>query len=357
MRATQRAYSTLELLDFAVQTTVSPHDADGFNEPDSPSQDRWWFYLWLGWGTLCALLVGLIDQSLAAGLFWLSIGLLIGRFGLVALVELASAIDRIQTRLFPANKFPFSDPSADTFTETTSYLAVLTDGTINILDPRRMHWEAYPGVVCMVGIMFGVLAGGVVGALFPVSYEWQMTAFDGALWGVGIGPLFISLYVAILFPMIMYKERLGPSVEAIRPVMKAAAEEAESRDAEYLVPGHVLLEILRNPTGSMKSLLAKYPFDLHEIEPFLLLEIEQDLRIENILEESPGLWTVLETAIQAAKDRKHSMVESGHLLLGLIEAWPTVTLLSLERIGLQSEKAREEILAHVQTNEDEQKAY
>ena len=41
--------------------------ACSWNDPELWRRERWWVVLWITWGTLCSVAIGLGDQSLTAG--------------------------------------------------------------------------------------------------------------------------------------------------------------------------------------------------------------------------------------------------------------------------------------------------
>jgi hypothetical protein len=148
-----------------------------------------WLIVWTVWGGIVGLLVYLLDGEGTSGLNWLSAGIFIGSCGIQLLKPLATPfhqwyearaggeryLDRIMEVMLEGHEEGISQEELrerlekyQQSREFQQYLENSLHGVTLALSP-------------LFGLFYGTLAGGVLGALCPVSAELHLTAGKGAL--------------------------------------------------------------------------------------------------------------------------------------------------------------------------------
>ncbi len=134
--------------------------------------------------------------------------------------------------------------------------------------------------------------------------------------------------------------------ERARRVILLAREEAKRLDHDYLGTEHLLLGLIREGEGVGATALRNLGVDLDQVRQ----EVEKTVgRGEGGLflgqiPFTPRAKKVLELAVTEARDLGHSYIGTEHLLLGLIREGEGVAAQVLSSLGVDLEKAREEVL-------------
>jgi len=159
-----------------------------------------WLTVWTVWGGIVGLLVYLLDGEATAGLNWLSAGIFIGSCGIQFLKPLAapfhdwyerqaggeSYLERMKEVMLEGHEDGINEQELrkrlEQFQKSREFQQYLENSL----------YGATLAVSPLFGLFYGTLAGGVLGALCPISPELHLASARGALWGVVIGPLFVS---------------------------------------------------------------------------------------------------------------------------------------------------------------------
>jgi hypothetical protein len=178
-----------------------------------------WLIVWTVWGGIVGLLVYSLDRERTIGLNWLSAGIFIGSCGIQILRPLATPLHEWYERRAGGERY------------LNQMIEVMMEAHAEGLSEEelRERLEKYQqsrefqqylenslyGVTLAVsplfGLFYGTLAGGVLGALCPISPELHLTSARGAFWGVVIGPLFVSFLAsatcAVMHPSPKFSSR------------------------------------------------------------------------------------------------------------------------------------------------------
>jgi len=208
----------------------------------------------------------------------------------------------------------------------------MVENSLTLLNPQRKPWETYLGNVVGVGVFHGLLIGPIMGAIYSLYEEFELTAWQGALLGCVGGPLFICCVYALATPIIFAQMCRWPSIERIRMVVRAAADEANRLGHNTIRHEHLLIAMLRHPAGAVAILLEDSEADLASLGDSIVSQTPTD-EGDQVYE---GSWSwILHDAIQRAKKLRHKEVDPGHLLLAFLDAWPTLTNEVLAKAGLE----------------------
>jgi hypothetical protein len=275
------------------------------------------------------------------GLTWFAAGLAIGRFGQAFWERLIVRILNMQTSWFESSE---DQIKCD---ESASGLTCLTEEILNLCDPNRKPSGIYLGTVFGVGLPHGMLIGTVFGSLLPLTSDWSVTAFRGALLGLGSGPVFVCLLYAIVLPIFFAVSCRGPSIKGIRALVWSAAEEAERMGHEPVRPIHLLLAVLRVPSGAVEELLIGHTFKYDQIHDHIAAQFLDAELSEDSFEETECFSIVVLKAIEEARGLKNEEVEAGHVLLALLAVSPTVTAETLQIVGLDPTDVRKQVINYL----------
>lgn len=134
-----------------------------------------------------------------------------------------------------------------------------------------------------------------------------------------------------------------------RKVMQLANQEAQRCNSAWIIPGHIIIALLKEGSGIAGTVLKNLGFDLgklwNEIAKTLSDNPGEDSIIMGRLPHSPEVKKIVQYAIVAAIELNHTYVGTEHVLLGTIrqqdECPPGESLLA--PFGVTSEKVREEV--------------
>jgi hypothetical protein len=151
-----------------------------------------------------------------------------------------------------------------------------------------------------------MLIGTVFGLLLPLTSDWPVTAFQGALLGLGSGPVFVCLLYAIVLPIFFAVSCRGPSIRGIRALVWTAAEEAESMGHGLVSPNHLLLAVLRVPSFAVEALLSGHTFKYDLIHDHIAAQFSAPELSEDSFEETECFSIVVLKAIEEATGLRNS---------------------------------------------------
>lgn len=155
---------------------------------------QWWLILWIGWGAIMATLVGWMDRNLLAASAWLVAGALIGRFSVPLLSPLADPI------------FDWYRALVNDGEREQRMIVLEMNGETDSVEFKRLiddcSFSALLAVPPVIGLLHGILAGGVGGALSALDSNVALPAWQTALIGIVVGPLFVSLLYAVVLSLI-----------------------------------------------------------------------------------------------------------------------------------------------------------
>lgn len=180
-----------------------------------------WLIVWTVWGGIVGLLVYLLDGEGTTGLNWFFAGFSIGSCGIQLLRPLTTPFQQWYERLGGGERY---------FDRLMRVMLEAHEEGLNEEELRR-RLERYQqskefqrylenslygmamAVSPLFGLFYGTLAGGLIGALCPFSPELQVTSSRGALLGIVLGPVFVSLIAsatcAVMHPVPKFATRNG----------------------------------------------------------------------------------------------------------------------------------------------------
>lgn len=322
-----------------------------WNDPDLWRRERWWIVVWLIWGTICAASVGFGDQSWPEGVLWLLASTLIAAFGQPLWGLFSIGVSELTpSRLWSGLR---SDDLFDMEAASESALYWLEKQQLSILDPNRKPWELYPLTVLGVGPIHGLWAGSLVGLAEFFFGDWSKSALQGALVGSLGGIAVVTLIYAIEVAMFIAWTH-GPRIESLHPLVRQACAVGDARNHAILLPGHLLLALIEAPTGAVGRLLDRADDNVAEARHSILEETEKEM-LEITERRLAGkdfdpeaelldASAVLSAAIEEASTLRHSDVEAGHVLLGLLKTVPEPTTEALRMLRVPTDDLRQRIL-------------
>ncbi len=313
----------------------------GSNGSTTRVREPWWFWTWTIWGAVCGALIGAADQSPVSGLAWAGAAALVGLIGEPCFRWICTPFFAIAKNQLTRRVTGMTQRSGT----PASQLQVISQATVDIIDPNSKPWALLPGMVVMMALLFGIFGGGVVGAILTWTPSWQGTSLGGALWGVALGPVVMCPLAATVMSMTLLSMN-GPRIDAVRTIVDEACREAERRGHEHLVPGHLLMAVFHAAAPRVIG-LASCSVELlqdacDELDAQLATR-SSPLDDESALLKSGQINDAIQTAIDEAKALKQPRVEAGHLLLGLLWTWPSGTTRALAQLGIDPVEPREDL--------------
>ncbi|HEV7128293.1 MAG TPA: Clp protease N-terminal domain-containing protein [Ktedonobacterales bacterium] len=140
----------------------------------------------------------------------------------------------------------------------------------------------------------------------------------------------------------------------VRDVMHLAHEEAQRFNHAYMGTEHLLLGMLREPRGVAAQVLASLGVELDAARD----QVEAIVgRAENFMPgefgPTPRARTVIQLAVEEARQLKHPVLRSEHLLLGLVREGQGIGADVLQRLGVSLERVREQTLRYLAARDGE----
>lgn len=119
-------------------------------------------------------------------------------------------------------------------------------------------------------------------------------------------------------------------------VMQLANQEAHRFNQEYIGTEHILLGLIKEGSGVAATVLQNLGVDLRKIR----LEIEKliqsgpDMITMGKLPQTPKSKRVIESSVEAARERNHNYVGTEHILIGLLREKEGVAFQVLDSLGI-----------------------
>jgi hypothetical protein len=283
---------------------------------------------------------------------WLLAGALIAVFGLAIWGLFTNAVFELTPKRSPSS--PSQDDLRDLDSDRASFLYLLGNEQLSILDPNRKWWELYPSVVLGVAPIHGIWAGSLIGMAAYYIGVWPRSALQGAMIGAVGGILVVMLIYGVETAVIIARTR-GPRIDGLRPIVRQACVVAGSCGHEFLLPGHLLTALVENPRGAIAKVLGDTERETAEARRYILDVTDKQAQADGSTlgidddessQETELLdgWTVLSTAIDEARRLHHAEVGAGHVLLALLTSNPEFTTHALTILGAPTDDLRKRIL-------------
>ena len=135
-------------------------------------------------------------------------------------------------------------------------------------------------------------------------------------------------------------------------VLALARKEADRFNHNYVGTEHLLLGLIKLGQGVAVSVLERLGLDLETVR----MEVEKevgtgpDTKISGSVAYTPRVKKVLALANKEAKSLNHSYVGTEHLLLGLLREGEGIAARVLQRLEIDIQSTRNEILAEIDPN-------
>jgi hypothetical protein len=176
--------------------------SEGGDIEESVSTPRWWVIVWLAWGLVVGLIVLWLDRDPIAAALWLIAGLVIGTCA-------------------PKLLLPFTTPVFDWFHKFSSdpererrMVELAVQEKLDTEEFNRLSEDQAFDVLLMVplmcGLFHGTLLGGVGGALVSLDSTLDITASQGALYGILLGVVGVSFLDAIALAVMTPADKRQP---------------------------------------------------------------------------------------------------------------------------------------------------
>src|SRR5438270_2426676 len=140
-------------------------------------------------------------------------------------------------------------------------------------------------------------------------------------------------------------DRFDKFTERARKVLQLAQEEAQRFNHNYIGTEHLLLGLVREGEGVAAKVLSNLGIELTKVRSaveFIIGRGERQVQSEIGL--TPRAKKVIELAVDAARRLGHHYIGTEHLLLGLIREGEGIAAGVLERLGVNLEKVRSEVI-------------
>ena len=133
-----------------------------------------------------------------------------------------------------------------------------------------------------------------------------------------------------------------------------ARKEADRFNHNFVGTEHLLLGLIKLGQGVAVNVLEKIGLDLEIVrtEVEKLVGTGPDQKMGGNIPYTPRVKKVLALAAQEAKSLNHTYVGTEHLLLGLLQEGDGVAARVLKNLGVEPERARQEILKELDPNID-----
>lgn len=144
--------------------------------------------------------------------------------------------------------------------------------------------------------------------------------------------------------------------ERARRIILLGQEEAGKMNSSHVGTEHLLLGLIRENEGVGAQVLIKMGVEFEKLRLNIEDEIDQaDEPAGSEPKLTPRAKRVLELAADEARRMKHSYIGSEHLLLALIREKDGVAANVLRKMGLNLEKARQEVMEYLGPEEKDTK--
>lgn len=142
----------------------------------------------------------------------------------------------------------------------------------------------------------------------------------------------------------------GRFTERAQKAILLAQESAKELRHNYVGTEHLLLGLLKEGEGVAAKVLEKLELDLDKLKTQVINAVGEGNSGDEVLGFTPRTKRVFELSFMEAKSLGHNYVGTEHILLGLIKEAEGVAAALLRSLGVDLEKAREEVVNMLNKN-------
>ncbi len=142
----------------------------------------------------------------------------------------------------------------------------------------------------------------------------------------------------------------GRFTERAQKAILLAQESAKELNHNYVGTEHLLLGLIKEGEGVAAKVLENQEIDLDKLKNQVINSVGQGDTANEVLGFTPRTKRVFELSFMEAKDLGHNYVGTEHILLGLIKESEGVAATLLKNLGVDLEKAREEVVNMLNSN-------
>ncbi len=141
------------------------------------------------------------------------------------------------------------------------------------------------------------------------------------------------------------RDRFDKFTERARKVLALSQEEAQRLQHNYIGTEHLLLGLVREGEGVAAKVLLNLGVRLDEVRQNIVTIIGRgDQAIPGSIGLTPRAKKVIELAVDEARTMNHHYIGTEHILLGLVREGEGIAAMTLESMGVQLKRVREETL-------------
>jgi ATP-dependent Clp protease ATP-binding subunit ClpC len=141
------------------------------------------------------------------------------------------------------------------------------------------------------------------------------------------------------------RNRFDKFTERARKVLSLAQEEAQRFQHNYIGTEHLLLGLVREGEGVAAKVLLNLGVQLNVVRQNIDAIIRKgDQAIVGSIGLTPRAKKVIELAVDEARRMQHHYIGTEHILLGLVREGEGIAALTLESMGVDLARVREETL-------------
>jgi hypothetical protein len=175
-------------------------DVGGIDDPISTP--RWWVVVWLIWGLVVGGIVLWLDHNQIAAALWVLVGIVTGTWALKAL------------RPFSSPAFQWVHNFASDPDRERRIVELVMEEKTDTEEFKRLSDSAACDALLiaplMCGFVHGALLGGIGGALSSLDPALNLTASQGALYGIFLSIVGVSFVATIVFAVMMPADKTKP---------------------------------------------------------------------------------------------------------------------------------------------------
>ncbi|HEV2656436.1 MAG TPA: Clp protease N-terminal domain-containing protein [Ktedonobacteraceae bacterium] len=141
------------------------------------------------------------------------------------------------------------------------------------------------------------------------------------------------------------RDRFDKFTERARKALALSQEEAQRLQHNYIGTEHLLLGLIREDEGVAAKVLLNLGVRLDVVRQNIATTIGRgDQAIPVSIGLTPRSKKVIELAVDEARTMNHHYIGTEHILLGLVREGEGIAALTLESMGVQLARVREETL-------------
>jgi hypothetical protein len=178
-------------------TCTVPERGSSDDGGEARKESRFWLYVSLAWGAIVALIAGLLDRSWLVAAGWLLSGLALGFAG-PWLLRALGLFDDVAFRWYDDL---WGGPDVFDFLDEVGLAAdkELSQQQLDALAERDRNTGhgVYLLLAPAFGLLWGILLGPIGGALAALDPNWPLSATEGAIAGLVVGPVVVGLVASV----------------------------------------------------------------------------------------------------------------------------------------------------------------